>query len=146
VRRPKLYFLDSGLACRLLHISSTDQVSTHPLWGALVETWCFGEVLKSRTHRAKPRDLWFWRSSDGHEVDLLVDLGTRLVPIEIKSGATPHPGFSKGLRKLRELGARDASVEVSPGLILYGGKEARPVGQDQFVPWDRIDPAIESAT
>ncbi len=143
-KRPKLYFLDSGLACRLLHISDVNQLRGHPQWGALVETWCVSEVIKARLNRGLSPDCWFWRSSDGYEVDLVIESGNRLLPIEIKATATPYPKHAATLRKLRELADRDPSVTVPPGIIIYGGDEARPCGEDSFVPWRAIDAAVDA--
>jgi hypothetical protein len=80
---------------------------------------------------------------DGHEVDLLIDRGTSLVPIEIRATATPRPELAKGLRKLRDLGARDPDVEVSPGIVVYGGREERPAGEDRLVPWTDLDAIVD---
>lgn len=142
VKRSKLYFLDSALACRLLHIADENQLRLHPLWGALAETWFFTEVLKARLGRGLPAQLWFWRSNDGLEVDLLFEMGDRLVPLEIKAGATPSSENTAGLRKLRHVSERDPAVRVAAGFVLYGGTEDRPSGEDRFVPWDRIDGAV----
>lgn len=76
----------AGLACRLLHIGSPEQIATHPLRGPLVETWCVGESRKARRHRGLPADLWFWRSHDGVEVDLVLD---RCGSFGISASATP---------------------------------------------------------
>lgn len=143
VKSPKLYFLDSGLACRLLHISDVNQLTGHPLWGALVETWCFTEILKARLNRKLSPDLWFWRSNDGHEVDVVLDRGNRLIPIEIKAAATPHPRQTRGLAKLRELNRRDPEAQVTQGLVVYGGSQKRTSGEDCFVPWAEIEEAME---
>ncbi len=145
-KRPKLFFLDSGLACRLLQIRDVNQLRVHPLWGALVETWCFTEVLKSRVNRGLRPDCWFWRSSDGKEVDLLIEVGRELFPIEIKSSATPDPRSAQGVRAFRSLAQErgDGRVEIAPGFIVYGGDEPRPCGEDQFVPWNGIAAALEN--
>jgi predicted AAA+ superfamily ATPase len=145
-KRPKLYFLDSGLACRLLQIADVNQLRGHPLWGALAETWCVGEVFKARLNSGLPLDCWFWRSSDGYEVDLVIEVGRRLVPIEIKAGATPYAGHGATIRKLRELADGTRGVEIPPGIIIYGGDEPRPCGADRFVPWRAIDRTIEGLT
>ncbi len=143
VKSPKLYFLDTGVACRLLHIADLNQLRGHPLWGALVETWCFGEILKTRLNAGLPPDLWFWRSSDGYEVDVVLDLGNRLVPVEIKATATPHPRQASGLKKFRELSKRSQGVEVSSGIVVYGGSEGRASSEDRFVPWSAIESAVK---
>ncbi len=145
VKRPKLFFVDSGLACRLLQIGDVNQLRLHPLWGALVETWCFTEVLKARLHRGLRPDCWFWRTSDGKEIDLLIEAGGTLYPIEIKSTATSDPRLAKGIRVLRSLVAErgDGSVEIGPGLIVYGGDAERPCREDRFIPWQSIAAALE---
>jgi hypothetical protein len=143
VKRPKLYFVDSGLACRLLSISDVNQLTTHPLWGALVETWCVGEVRKARLHRALPPQLWFWRSSDGHEVDLVLELGARLLPIEIKATISADPSHARRIAGLRRLAGPDSATDVAPGLVIYGGHDDRVVGGDRFVPWSGIDHRIQ---
>ncbi|TVR47750.1 MAG: ATP-binding protein [Planctomycetota bacterium] len=138
VKSPKLYFIDSGLACRLLHIADINQLTLHPLWGALAETWCIGEAIKARLNRGVPPAAWYWRSSDGIEVDLLFELGSGLVPMEIKSAATPQQRFLKALKKFRTLSEREPLVNVGPGVVVYGGEEARSSGADRFIPWHAI--------
>jgi predicted AAA+ superfamily ATPase len=146
IKSPKLYFLDSGLACRLLHITDTTQLRLHPLWGELFETWCVSELWKGRVHRGLPADLRFWRTSDGHEVDVVLDLGTRLVPIEIKATATPGAQLARGLDKLQELAGRAGDIEVTPGIVVYGGSEARPAGKHRLVPWTDVDSILEPSS
>jgi uncharacterized protein len=138
VSKQKLYFTDTGLACRLLHLRDVAQVRACHEWGQLFETWVIGELIKAREHRGLTRDLWFWRTSDGHEVDAILDSGTWLLPIEIKASQTPDFSQAAGLRLLRELNRRDQSTQVLPGLVIYGGDAAMPLGDDRVVPWDRI--------
>jgi len=144
-KRPKLFFLDSGLTCRLLQIRDVNQLRVHPLWGALVETWCFTEVLKARLNRGLRPGCWFWRSSDGKEVDLLIETGRDLFPIEIKASATPDPRHAQGVRMFRALAEErgNGAVQVAPGFIVYGGGEVRPCGTDRFIPWHGIAAALE---
>jgi len=92
IKRPKLHFVDTGLACRLIRISDVDQLSIHPLRGALVESWCHNEVVKYFAHRGRHDALWFWRTNDGLEFDVLLEVGATLVPIEIKASLTPRSG------------------------------------------------------
>jgi hypothetical protein len=73
VRTPKMYFLDTGLACRLLGIASPDELRFHPMRGALFESWVVSELLKARRNRGYVDDLRFWQDRTGHEVPLLVD-------------------------------------------------------------------------
>lgn len=145
VKAPKLYFVDSGLACRLLHIADVNQLRAHPLWGALVETWCVGEAIKSRLNRALPPAAWYWRSSDGIEIDLLFETAGGLTPLEIKAAATPRRDFVDAFEKFRSLSTREPNVDVLGGIVLYGGEDARSTGTDRFVSWRLVDDVVPEA-
>ncbi len=142
IKSPKLFFVDSGLACRLMNISTSEQLRLHHLWGALGETWLVGEVQKARSHRGERPGLWYWRSGDGIEVDLIIEQGNGLIPIECKVSESPLLDAAKGIRKLRTLAETRSRQQVLPGLVLYAGDEARPVSPDRFVPWSRVDEAV----
>lgn len=144
VKSSKLFFTDSGLACRLMGISTAEQLQLHPLWGALVETWMVSEVIKAHSHRGLNASLWHWRSSDGHEVDLVIEQGNALIPIECKATQTPTPTLAKAIRHLRGLAQRAGNTRVLPGLIVYSGDDSRMAGEDRFVPWQTIDDAVAS--
>lgn len=73
VKMPKLYFQDTGLAASLMGIQTAQQLTIHPLRGALFETLIVGEHLKSRFNQGFPSNLYFWRDNVGLEVDLLLD-------------------------------------------------------------------------
>ncbi|MCC5847577.1 MAG: ATP-binding protein [Verrucomicrobia bacterium] len=144
-KRPKLHFLDTGLACRLLHIDNVQQLTQSPQWGGLVESWTYGEILKWHRNRAKRPDLWFWRSSDGIEVDILMDKGATLVPFEMKAGLTPKLKTRSGLSKLKALNAGGKEVRISDGFVVYGGHERRKLEDVTFVPWKQIPEMMEEA-
>ncbi|HEB57225.1 MAG TPA: ATP-binding protein, partial [Gammaproteobacteria bacterium] len=103
VKTPKLYFLDTGLASWLLGIQNSEQLATHVQRGALFETWVISELLKARYNAGETSNLYFWRDRSGHEVDLLIDQGTHLSPLEIKSGQTINRDYFKGLDFWRKL-------------------------------------------
>jgi len=121
VKSPKLYFLDSGLLCYLLRIRSAEDLALHASRGAIFESWVVSEAIKNFTHRGLRSDVYFWRDSAGHEVDLLIDTGgDNLLPIEIKSGQTFNPDFAKELNWWRET---SGSGERS-GVVVYGGEKS----------------------
>ncbi len=93
VKVPKLHFFDSGLVCYLLGIREPGQLPTHPLRGAVFETWVVSEVYKSLVHQGQVPDLHHYRESRGLEIDLLIGRGERLDALEIKSGATLSNDF-----------------------------------------------------
>jgi uncharacterized protein len=99
VKAPKLYFLDTGLAASLMGLQTPEQISIHPLRGALFETLIVAEFLKQRYNAGFPSNLYFWRDNVGLEVDLLLDAPEGLMPVEIKSAATVTEDLFKGLRR-----------------------------------------------
>jgi len=134
VKTPKLYFLDIGLAAWLLGIEHAGQLNTHPLRGALFETWVVAEYLKMRLNTARPSNLSFWRDRSGHEVDLLIEHGGELQPIEIKSGATVSRDALGGLKKWQAIAGKMA---LRPRLI-YGGDEIQHRSEVDIIPWERL--------
>jgi len=97
VKRPKVYFYDTGLVCSLLGITSEAQLTNHPLRGSLFECLVVTELVKKRTNAGVPINLYYWRDKTGHEVDVIVDNGDTLIPIEIKAGKTINTEFFKNL-------------------------------------------------
>lgn len=77
-----------------------DEMLTHPLRGHIFETFILSEMVKSKLNRGEKPAFTFWRDSNGNEVDLLEDTGSKLIPIEIKSGRTlTHESYShKGIK------------------------------------------------
>jgi predicted AAA+ superfamily ATPase len=117
VKTPKLYFLDSGLLCNLLRIQTSDDLRFHALRGAVFETWVISEVLKNYYNRGLEPQVFFWRDSAGHEVDLIVDRSDELVPVEIKSGETVVEDFFKTLEYWRNLPGQSKV----PAALVYAG-------------------------
>ncbi len=103
VKTPKLFFLDTGLLCYLLGIRSADMLETHPLRGSIFETLIVSEMIKSFTNIGEVPPLYFWRDRTGHEVDVVVDAGNELIPVEIKAGATVTSSFLMGSASLASL-------------------------------------------
>ncbi len=122
IKSPKLYFYDVGLVTWLLGIQTPEQIETHPLRGSLFETAIVAELMKSRLNQGEQPSLFFWRDSNGNEVDVVVEQGTRLIPIEIKSGRTVTRDAFAGLMKWRALAG---DVAVDPVLIYGGGGDFR---------------------
>jgi predicted AAA+ superfamily ATPase len=133
-KSPKLYFLDTGLACWLMGIHDQEPLRFHAQRGALFETWVIAELLKGRFNRSLPSNLYFWRDSAGNEIDVLLDQGERLLPIEIKAGTTLNPDYFSGLNKWRAL-AGDAALQP---LLIYAGSEAQARTQARILPWQQV--------
>jgi predicted AAA+ superfamily ATPase len=103
IKSPKLYFIDVGLVCYLLRIQTLHQLEMHPLRGEIFETYVVGEFLKNRFNKGKTNNLYYFRDSNGNEVDLIFENGIDIVPIEIKSAMTVNSTFFKGLNYFRKI-------------------------------------------
>jgi predicted AAA+ superfamily ATPase len=114
VKMPKLYFIDVALAASLLGIQNDAQLALHPLRGALFETLIVGEYLKARFHAGWPSNLYFWRNNTGLEIDLLLEEGPALRPVEIKSSATVSEDLFANLKKWQTLAQAES---LTPRLI-----------------------------
>lgn len=119
IKASKLYFTDCGLAAYLLDIQNAKHISHHPLKGALFENFAVAELLKARTNQGKNSNIFFFRDNIGNEVDILLENGTSVKPVEIKLGTTINDDYFKGLRYYQKINKKNA---VKPALI-YGGNE-----------------------
>lgn len=119
VKRPKLYFYDTALVCYLLGIRNTSQLTTHPLRGAIFEGMVVTELIKKRTNAGLEINLFYWRDKTGHEIDIIVDDGGKLLPIEIKSGKTINAEFFKNIEYWSNLSKSNKSI------ILYTGEQSQ---------------------
>jgi len=139
IKSPKLYFYDTGVACSLLGIQNEDQVGLHYLKGALFENLIINEFIKINYHRGKRPQAYFWRDSQGKEIDCLLIEGEKVLPIEIKSGKTIDNSYFSSLKYWREL----AKMPKDHGCVVYGGEETLQTKIGSFISWkdlDRIHP------
>jgi len=131
IKAPKLHFIDTGVACSLLGIRDPDQLRTHPLRGALFESWVAGEILKALFHRGRQPDLKHYRESRGIEIDFVLQQAGTLHLVECKSGATTHPSFFEPLSAMREPAVAAA--------LVYGGKESHARRTIPLYSWSDIE-------
>ena len=134
VKAPKLYFIDTGVAAWLLGIRTEEQMTFHAQRGALFENLVVTEFLKSRFNEGRQADIYFWRDSKGLEIDLLLEDGGNLTPVEIKSGQTVASDFMTSLRKWCEL----SGIPDRPALLVYGGTTSFANGNISIVPWRNL--------
>lgn len=133
VKMPKLYFYDVGLAAALLGVQNSEQMDLHPLKGSLFENLVVMEILKDRYNSGKSDNLYFWRNSTGNEIDLILDKGLSLMPLEIKLGQTITQDYFKGINYWNKLSNTIA------GYVVYAGEEyQRRSNGIEIVPYDKI--------
>ena len=134
VKSPKLYFLDSGLVCRLLGIRTSEDLFVHPHRGNIFDSFVVSEILKSRYNQGLDPDIYFWRDSVGNEVDVVFHEGQRLKALEIKSGKTFSPELASGLQRwMLYSGARPEDCA-----LIYSGDRPLQWKGLAIVPWTDI--------
>jgi predicted AAA+ superfamily ATPase len=134
VKTPKLYFHDTGLAAFLLGIRDADHLSIHSARGALFENLVVSELIKQRYNQGLASNLHFWRNNTGDEVDIVIEHGEKLMPIEIKSGQTFNADFLTGINKWMKIAGNTA---ISPQLV-YGGGESMTRNCVEIRSWKQI--------
>jgi predicted AAA+ superfamily ATPase len=104
ISRPKLYFLDVGLVCYLTGVRDVGHLFNGPLAGALFENFCVQEAVKVMCSEGWVPRLYYVRTSNGLEVDLLFENGDGGVcPCEFKLSKTPRPRMGDAMERFLEL-------------------------------------------
>ncbi len=116
IKSPKLYFTEPGLAAWLLDIDSPGQIARDPLMGNLFENMIVAEALKARLNAGQMPNLYFYRDSRGHEVDLIIRQHRKVRPAEIKAAMTYSPDMLKGLKQFRH-----RCPDAQDGAVIYAG-------------------------
>jgi hypothetical protein len=134
VKSPKLYFLDSGLLCYLLRIRRPEDLVLHASRGAVFESWVVSEAVKNFMNRGLRPELYFWRDSVGHELDLIIDAGPgKTLPVEIKSGQTFSEDFIGNLNWWRKI----SGASEQTGIVVYGGERSFAYRSDRILSWQK---------
>jgi predicted AAA+ superfamily ATPase len=134
IKSPKLYFYDTGLACALLGISASAQLISHSSRGALFENYVINELIKNRFNKGLRSNLFYWRDVSGHEIDVVLDHGSSVYAVELKSGMTVVPDFFKGLLFWQEL------TKYNKTYVIYGGEDTQTRSNGiEVIPWNKLD-------
>ena len=121
---PKVYFLDTGLACWLLGWNTPEQLTNGAIWGHIFESFVFAEILKSYYNDGvvKP-PLFYYRDKDKNEIDLLIEDGGTLYPVEIKTTSDPQKSMTKAFRYLDNI----PDKEIGEGAVICLAKQILPL-------------------
>lgn len=134
VKTPKLYFNDPGLACYLLDIESPRQLELDKMRGAIFENMVVMECLKRRYNQGKEGNVFFYRDSNGQEVDILVKEEGQLTAIEVKSSMTYQPAFVKSLQRLPEW----TTTPIRCRAVVYAGDFENTAGDIKLVRYNHL--------
>ena len=129
VKTPKMYFVDSGLLCYLLRLSSKEELLLDEHKGAVVETVAVSELLKQRLNDAKKANLTFYRDKNGFEVDMIADWKHSFA-IEVKSRADSEKKLSGNVRNYVKL-----RNDNTKGYVYYLGDVTSCINDVQYVAW-----------
>jgi len=140
VKRPKVYFWDTGLVCYLTGIRTLEMLEKGPLCGPIFENYLIAEVYKAMQHQKKDHKLFYFRSNLGHEADIILEdrKNQQVLFIEIKYNQTARPIMVEKIKNLIEK-EKDYQVHIgykTSGLLLYSGNETgKYFGSVNYMPW-----------
>ncbi len=124
VKTPKIYFTDVGTLCYIAGLRDPEHAASGPMGGAIMETAVLSEIVKTLTHRGIEPQVYFWRTIAGTEVDIVVETGGKLVPIEVKLSATPRPAMASAIKTFQ----KDLGDKAMPGYVVHPGDIMLPLG------------------
>jgi len=126
VKMPKVYFMDTGTLCYLTGLKDPEHAASGPMGGAIFETAVVTEIIKTIMHRGDVPQVYFWRTSNGTEVDVIIDNAGKLTPVEVKLAATPRPAMAQGIKTFR----KDFGKESTMGFIVHPGDVRLPLAEN----------------
>lgn len=132
-KSPKVYIRDTGLLHFLAGLREPGELATWARRGASFEGLVIEELVARASANLVRPEAFFWRTQAGAEVDLLLVHGRRIVPIEIKLGASVDPRSLAGLRQCMK------DLALKRGFVVYSGDERRSVSPGiELVPWAAV--------
>lgn len=136
IKNPKLYFYDTGLAASLLGITDSSQIESFYMRGALFENLIVSELLKKRIFAGKTDELYFWRDSNGVEIDVIEEDNAELRAYEIKASETMNSAFFSNIKKVKDT----AGIKWQNIAVIYGGNLAVPASGTcgAYIPWKEM--------
>ena len=138
-KSPKIYFYDTGLICSLLGIRSADELNFHYLKGRIFESLILSEMKKHIVNTNSHSDLYFWKDNTGHEIDCIIETGTRVTAVEIKSSTTMNSDFFKNLGYWQKL----SGCSTDQLTLVYGGSENQQWSNGRVFGWKNVNQVIK---
>jgi predicted AAA+ superfamily ATPase len=130
LKRPKLYFLDTGLCAYLTKWTSAQTLEAGAMSGAFFETWVVTEIIKSYYFQGKRPPLCYYRDKDQREIDLLIIENNKVYPLEIKKSANPGRDAVKHFAVLEK-----TQLEIASGGVMCMCNDLIPIDEHYwFIP------------
>ncbi|MHA1541124.1 MAG: ATP-binding protein [Alphaproteobacteria bacterium] len=125
IKAPKIYFLDTGLCAYLTKWITAESLEKGAMSGAILETYIFIEILKSYWHNGLEANFYYYRDTDKKEIDLIIETGEALYPVEFKKTATPSRTATKNFNALKNL-----NKKIGLGAVICFVKEDVPISRE----------------
>jgi predicted AAA+ superfamily ATPase len=125
IKTPKVYFLDTGLCAYLCRWETPETLYAGAMDGAILETWCFGEIMKSYWHNGLNPLIYFYRDTDQKEIDFVIEKNMTLYPVEVRKAAQSSEVDTKHFSALKKLGKK-----IGTGAVLCLGQSRIPINRE----------------
>jgi len=127
--KPKGYLIDSGLICHSLFLSQPNSILSHPLMGAIFESFVVSEIIKKISFMDFRPNIYHWRLHSGAEVDLILEFNNCLLPIEIKSKSLPTRKDTLGIKSFMEYYKKS---NILPGVVISLADQIYPIDENIY--------------
>ena len=144
VKTPKIYFCDTGLVSYLLGIETPEQMIRDPLLGNIFENFVVIEALKTRLNLGLEPNLYFFRNSNGLEIDLILQEQNKLKLFEIKSGKSLNDEFCRNMKNFSAKYNEDIVSDSTKGTVIYSGETYESYKDFGFYNFSNIPQLFES--
>lgn len=146
VKTPKVYFCDTGLISYLLGIETPEQMIRDPLLGNIFENFVVIEALKTRLNLGLEPNLYFFRNSNGLEIDLILQEQNKLKLFEIKSGKSLNDEFCRNMKNFSAKYNEEIASDSTKGTVIYSGETYESYKDFGFYNFSNIPQLFESKT
>ncbi|MCJ7448596.1 MAG: ATP-binding protein [Bacteroidales bacterium] len=139
IKSPKIYFYDTGVASSLLRLIQPEILRTHFLYGALFENLVISEIIKCQMHSGKRPSVYYWRESNGVEIDCIIERGNgEIIALEIKGGQTFNVDYLRNLK----LFPRGDKTDKIKKMVIYTGQNTSNILGIQVITWEEFSSVI----
>ena len=126
LKTPKVYFMDTGLACFLAGCSTPQLLENSYLSGAMLETFAVSEIIKSWRHNGKQANIYYYRDKDKREIDVVIEENLQLYPIAIRKKSSPDARDIKNFKVVEKV----LGKKRGHGAVLCLAETCLPIAQD----------------
>jgi predicted AAA+ superfamily ATPase len=139
IKSPKLYFYDTGVASSLLRLVKPEVINTHYLYGAIFENLVISEIIKCQVHSGNRPSVYYWRESNGVEIDCIIDRSNNeTIALEIKGGQTFNIDYLRNLK----LFPADHNSDKIKKMVIYTGQNSSTIHDIQIITWEGFSRVI----